>query len=181
MDNYKDTLLQSAVNTMDDRGLGTPTPRTDVGITPPGSAQGDYAAGTLPGRNAPSLIPPELQSIIDKVTGSSVSEGRKVAALASLGGTVGGLHQQRMTEAGQMRRLGVTGAQELEKTKIMQAGGIEQQKIATAPGMGQLNLAKKAVPSYLQNLITKNLGVGGKGETETGEEWWKKYSDIGNY
>lgn len=74
-----------------------------------------------------SLISPELQSIIDKVTSSSSSiSPRQRSDIAGLAHVVGGIEQQKRTEEGLTKRLGITGAQEMAKLGITEKGLTEQ-------------------------------------------------------
>lgn len=112
------------------------------------------------------LIPPELQSIIDKITSSSSSiSPRQRTDLTHLAGTIGGLQQQRQTETGQMARLGITGAQDITKLGITDVGSTERQKIVSAPGIMQQTRANLPVPGVSN--ILKNFQAGGIGDKKT--------------
>jgi len=112
-----------------------------------------------------SLISPELQGIIDKVTNvSSSMSPRQRSDIARLAGTIGGLQQQKMTEAGQMARLGVTGAQEMAKTNLTETGATTRTTIASAPGL--LAQTKPPIPgSGAAVAKAKAEASGGVGES----------------
>lgn len=126
------------------------------------------------------LIPPELQSIIDKVSGSSMSVGRKGELMTHLGGVVGGLEQNRRSQEGEMQRFGVSSQLGKQKLGLEEKGiglqekglGIEQQKV---------DLEKRGTTGWLQKAIMKKFGVTGKtpaGTTGTSGNWWENHPNI---
>ena len=124
IDKYANTMSQ-------DRGLGTPTPAAAT----PSAPTRDWDGNTNSFVNR-SLISPELQGIIDKVTNvSSSMSPRQRGNIAGLAGVVGGLQQNRMNEQGKMAQLGVTGANALNVQALQNAGTKTAQTIATQPGM----------------------------------------------
>ncbi len=140
---------------INDRGVGTPVPSV---ATPSASTQ-DYVSGPAGLKLQKSLIPPELQGIIDKVTNASSSiSPRQRSDIAHLAGTVGGLQQQRMTEQGQMARLGITGAAEMAKTNLTEAGATERTKTATKPGLMREERAGTPIPGSAS--LVKGMGIG---------------------
>jgi hypothetical protein len=104
------------------RGFGQNT-----ALAPQAPQQSTPSAGA-PGGNA---IPPALQSIIDKISGTTVSPGRKIAALSSLAGNISGIHQQGMKDASEMAKLGVA-----------QAGADKAQDKTIAAGFKQLGITE---------------------------------------
>jgi hypothetical protein len=131
----------------------------------------DYEGTTNEFKERQSVISPELQSIIDKVSGMSVSPGRKIQALTTLGGMVGGLEERRRTEAGQMARLGITGEQEMAKTKLTEAGALQRTNITTAPA-----IAEQKRKNQLFGSLTFG-GVGLTGTAGTGGLWYDMFKD----
>ena len=132
---------------------------------------GDYDGNTNQFKNN-SVIPPELQSIIDKVSGMSMSVGRKAGLLADLGGQVGGLERQRMSDTSSMARLGVEQesvnkrfdtTQKLEQDKF----GLEKEKVGNT---------QKAISPYLQGQITSGFGMGS--QPEQPKEKYPGYSNL---
>jgi hypothetical protein len=116
-----------------------------------------------------SLISPELQGIIDKVTNvSSSMSPRQRSDIARLAGTIGGLQQQKMTEAGQMARLGVTGANALNVQAFHNTGAREAQTIATQPEL----MREKRAGTPISGIATllQSIGIGDK-ITEFGNLW----------
>ena len=89
---------------------------------------------------------------------------RQRSDIAHLAGVVGGLQQNRMTEQGQMARLGVTGAQEMAKTNLTETGATTRTTIASAPGL--LAQTKPPIPgSGAAVAKAKAEASGGVGES----------------
>jgi len=111
------------------------------------------------------LIPRELQNIIDQVSKSSVSAGRKTAALTSLGGVVGGLQQKRMGEAGEMSRLGITEAGATRRQGVSETGAMERTKLSATPGLMEQKRLGLEVPG--SGAALERARGGGVGEPPT--------------
>jgi hypothetical protein len=128
-----------------------------------------------------SLISPELQGIIDKVTSSSSSMSpRQRSDIAHLAGVVGGLQQNRMTEQGQMARLGVTEGSQANRfaaTNALAQGqlGVHQGQLGVQ--QEDLALKKKAAPAALQSMISGGVGA----SDSKPKPWHSDYPDLMNY
>lgn len=166
-------------NTMTgDRGLGTPAPASPAAA--PSAPTRDWDGNTNSFVNR-SLISPELQGIIDKVTSSSSSMSpRQRSDIAHLAGVVGGLQQNRMTEQGQMARLGVTEGSQANRfaaTNALAQGqlGVHQGQLGVQ--QEDLALKKKAAPAALQSMISGGVGA----SDSKPKPWHSDYPDLMNY
>lgn len=131
-----------------DRGVASPSPAPTM-ATPAAPSQ-----GVIP------LVPSELQGIIDEIKGISVSPGRKIRALTSVAGVVGGLEQTRQTLAQRNLQLGVG-----------EAGATERAKIGITPQMEELKRKNTLMPA----LPAKPLTEGGE---EKEVPFWEKFKTL---
>ena len=127
----------------------------------------DYDGSTNEFRG--SGVSPELQSLIDKVSGSfsGISRGRAATLQAGLGekamGIVGGIQQQ-----------GVQDAAALEKTKLGEAGALERTNIGIQPAMMEQKRKSTLFPTG------SNIGGIGGETTPTTEAKLPTLMDIFN-
>lgn len=135
-----------------------PSSNMQMGAGPGGQPQAQGGGGDR-------LVPPELQSIIDKVAGTSMKKSR-ANALVSLAGVVGGLEEKRRGAAASGQGL-----------------GIEQQRVDLASK--ELNLKKEMFDYSKQPASESLLGMINKGATSekapSGDPWHSKYKDIGDF
>ena len=130
---------------------------------------GDYDGNTNQFKNN-SVIPPELQSIIDKVSGMSMSVGRKAGLLADLGGQVGGLERQRMSDTSSMARLGVEGVQKTGLEQMQQTGAMERTKLSTQPGL--MEATERTKPQFDTGSLSPTSSAKGIGAKSGGFGAW---------
>jgi len=131
---------------------------------------GDYDGNTNQFKNN-SVIPPELQSIIDKVSGMSMSVGRKAGLLAGLGGQVGGLVEQGRTEQGLNQRLGITQSGAMDLAKMKEAGDTERTKMGVEPNIMEAN--RRAQKPFEES--KKGQGGLGMGLSDSFDGWQSNY------
>ena len=131
---------------------------------------GDYDGNTNQFKNN-SVIPPELQSIIDKVSGMSMSVGRKAGLLADLGGKVGGLVEQGRTEQGLNQRLGITQSGAMDLAKMKEAGDTERTKMGVEPNIMEAN--RRAQKPFEES--KKGQGGLGMGLSDSFDGWQSNY------
>lgn len=80
-------------------------------------------------------LSPDLQKIISQISNTIVSPGRKIAALADVGRTIGGIQQQGMQDTSSMARLGVQQTGEDKRLGISEAGATQRANITTQPSL----------------------------------------------
>jgi hypothetical protein len=132
------------------------------------TAKSSVSAATPWAAGGGSLISPELQGIIDKVSSSSSSMSpRQRNDLTQLAGVVGGLQQNRTNEQGKMAQLGVAGANALKVQALHNVGAKETQTIASTPGL--LAQTKPPIPgsgkAVDKTKTDASAGTGGVGES----------------
>jgi len=140
------------------------------------SAKSSVSAATPWAAGGGSIIPPELQSIIDKIAGSGTTP-RQRTDLTHLAGTIGGLEQQRRQEAGAGARLGVMEAGSLERTKLTEAGRLQEANIKTAPALMQAK--EETTPTEIGD-FGSGFGVGGIKKPSAFDDWgaWKSMYEL---
>jgi len=116
-------------------------------------------------------LSPDLQKIISQISNTIVSPGRKIAALADVGRTIGGIQQQGMQDTSSMARLGVQQTGEDKRLGISEAGATQRANITTQPSLITSTAQTTPIPGTAQILAeakkrvtgdTPEMGVGGK-------------------
>lgn len=113
-------------------------------------------------------MPPELKSIIDKVSGYATqsiggARGQTAAqgrALQSIMGLQGGLLEQGMKDQSAMARLGVEKSAATDLTKMKEAGDTERTKIGIEPSMMREKRASQIHPLTEQKPLGQGIGSG---------------------
>ena len=154
------------------RGLASPSPTTSpsssIGLN--GQSNAGPAGLDLTGWN--NKMSPELQSIIDKVTASSTGPAKR-NALVNLAGTIGGIQSHREAEIGQMKQLGITGSQAMERTKLSETGAMERTKLQLIPSMMEQKRKDLPYPGGIGTTPTTVPSTGNK-------NWWDTDEHLSN-